>query len=85
MRSILELGREGLCGKALTDAHYKEMFGHLPPDPDPTPEQMDAARARFFAIMDSLTEEELAENPFEDRPTNLSVIDCKPMIRSNAS
>lgn len=74
MKGVAELAAEGLRGKALTDALYQEMFGHPPPATEPTPEQRRRSWENFWALQETLTDEELAQDVFAGRPTNISIL-----------
>ena len=75
MRTIAELAAAGLRGKALTDAMYEDRFGHPPPATEPTPEERQQSLEKFFALMATFTDEELAEDIFAGRPTNTSILE----------
>jgi hypothetical protein len=40
---------------------------------------------RFFAIMESMTDEELADNPLEGRPLNVSILEEPHPSDANAA
>jgi hypothetical protein len=74
--TIEELAVTGLRGKDLAEAIYTDMFGCSPAKPDlkKTPEERRAPWDRFFSLMRSITEEELAEDPWAGRPLNVSIL-----------
>jgi len=58
----------GLRGKALTDAIYEDTLGFPPSTPatERTPEERHASLEKFFAIMHSLSDEELNDTFMSD-------------------
>ncbi len=74
--TIEELASTGLRGKALADAVSMDILGAPPNKPatERTPEERRVSLDKFFAIMASLTDEELAANPLAGRPLNVSIL-----------
>ena len=75
MKGVAELAAEGYRGTALTDALHMEMFGRPAPSPDRTPEEMQRSWERFLEMQESLTDEELEQDIFCGRPTNVSILE----------
>ncbi len=66
---------------------YQAIMGHPPARPaaERTPEERRASLENFFAIMESMTDEELAENPLEGRPLNVSILKDDEPSDANAA
>ncbi len=75
--TIAELAATGLRGQALADAVHEDIFGFPrgKPAKDRTPEERRNSLEQFFAIMRSMTDEELADNPLAGRPLNVSILE----------
>jgi hypothetical protein len=59
------------------DESYQSIMGLLPTRPaaQRAPEERRAALEKFFSIVDTLSDAELADNPLAGRPLNVSVLD----------
>ena len=55
---------------------YEETMGHPPVKlaVERTPSERRASLEEFFAIIDSMSDEDLAANPLADRPLNISIL-----------
>lgn len=62
------------------DQTYESVLGFPPTRPaaERTLEERRASLEKFFAIMESLSDEELADNPLSGRPLNVSILDDQP-------
>lgn len=69
------------------DEAYESIMGFPPTRPaaQRTPEERRASLERFFAIIDSLTDEELADNPLAGRPLNVSILQEERPEDANAA
>ena len=63
--------------ESYSDQIYEQMFGHPRPKMgnELTPEERRAALLRAFAIVDSMTQEELNDGFMTERPLNVSILD----------
>ncbi len=87
MRTLEQLATTGLRGAALSEAIHRDALGSppAPPAAERTPEERRTAMERFFAIMESMTDEELADNPLEGRPLNVSILEEPHPSDANAA
>lgn len=76
--TVEELAATGLRGKALSDAIYADTLGQPPMQTvfETSVEERRASLEAFFALMQSFSDEELAENPLAGRPLNVSILDA---------
>ena len=66
---------------------YKTIMGTPPAAPaaERTAEERRASLDKFFAIMESMTDEELADNPLKGRPLNVSILKEEQPSDANAA
>jgi hypothetical protein len=69
------------------DECYEHILGLPPTRPaaERTPEERRDSLQRFFAIMESLSDKELADNPLAGRPLNISILDDGHSEGANAA
>jgi hypothetical protein len=70
-----------------SDETYQRVMGFPPTRPaaERSQEERRASLEMFFSIMESLSDEELAENPLAGRPLNISILAHERVGESNAA
>lgn len=66
---------------------YEKIMGFPPTKPaaERSPEERRASLEKFFSIMESLSDEELADNPLAGRPLNVSILADDRSPETNAA
>ncbi len=85
--TLEELAATGLRGKTLSDALYEDTLGLPPAQPaaERTSVERRASLEKFFALMHSLSDEELENNPLAGRPLNETILEQERLTGAYAA